>query len=327
MARIVASSDSGKAHGGLSGRGDAMARCRECGADNPPSNAFCGKCGVALITAPPEPVPVIEPHAYPPPEDWGKARRVRCPHCGRVNAAGNRHCDQCTTELTARGRVRPKPDHERQMRLAGRFLMAAMAGLVLVIILLAVSGQSATQNGVVVATSTVGAGVSSGAAVSRGAAPAPTVLPTAGTSATLGNFDGYVGALAQEIRICGLAAHQLTWHHTDISLESVFPAAATARGGCNFAADNISYDSVPDGLDGLGVNSAAVDTARHKLEAWARLLAHAYAGSDYVPSMTLMNQAEESKVAGLTVIVAAAQKLGRPLDAATLLPRGTSWND
>ncbi len=124
-----------------------MARCRECGADNPPGNAFCGKCGVALITAPPEPVPVIEPHVYPPPEDWGKARRVRCLHCGRVNAAGNRYCDQCTTELTARGVVRPKPDHERQMRIAGRFLIGAMGGLVLIIILIAVSGQSSSQNG------------------------------------------------------------------------------------------------------------------------------------------------------------------------------------
>ncbi|MBM3128188.1 MAG: zinc ribbon domain-containing protein [Chloroflexi bacterium] len=48
-------------------------RCNQCGANNPPDNAFCGKCGSALTK--------------------------KCSRCGTVNDSGFKFCGVCGTPL------------------------------------------------------------------------------------------------------------------------------------------------------------------------------------------------------------------------------------
>ena len=165
--------------------------------------------------------------------------------------------------------------------------------------------------GILISVSLTGCGDTTPSVSSPGNTPTPSsqqiVVTAQATSTNVASnpgddFVSWAGAISQELRICGLAAHQLTWTHTDTKVTDVFSMAATPTDGCNFAADNISYDTLPNGLP-----DSTLTSARDKLVKWARMLAAAYRGDN--PSTNLLDQAEQVKTDGLRVIVQEADKL------------------
>ncbi len=82
--------------------------CPSCGAENPPTNKFCGACGSALAHT--------------------------CPACGCQNPTGNRFCGECGALLAATTLATPPqrsavPPHSYTPRHLAEKILASRAAL------------------------------------------------------------------------------------------------------------------------------------------------------------------------------------------------------
>lgn len=258
--------------------------CGACGARLMEGQRFCGACGA----------PVTIPMGT---DDGTAATFTASPP---------------TLGATAPARVGRGPKPARKPQTTSQTLLGCGCLLVLVLVVVVIIG--AIVGG--------GSSISGGTAATGGdqAVSAPTATPTDVPANPGDEFIGWTGAMAAELRICGLAAHQIPWTHYDMPMVKVFPEADTPSHGCDFAAENISYDTVPFSLP-----DQPLTAARDKLVKWARALADAYRGTDN-PSSDLLDQAAVYKRDATGVIVAEGDKLHRPVDADTLLPAGQTWD-
>ncbi len=253
-----------------------------------------------------------------------------CGRCGATLRVDQRFCRKCGSFIGEQRLFTSPPEHDTlalsrlntppsssTKRVRGKVAWWVWGGIVaLLLMLLVAAGHIGSDSGTT-------ASDQHQAAANGGGAPTSALITSTPTDAPANPGDDFIawtGAMAEELRICGLATHQIVWTNYDTTMVQVFPEADTPSHGCDFAADNISYDAVPFSLPGQPLTGA-----RDNLVKWARGLANAYRNTD-TPSQTLLDQAEQYKQDGLNIIIAEGDKLHRPVDAATLLPKGQTWD-